>query len=140
MQTLVNIWKPRNLSLKGKITIIKTLILPQIQFFFSMIYIPEESLKTIDDLLFNYLWDNKTAKIKRTTIIDTIENGGLDMVDVYAVHITAKCGWIKRLFDVNQTKWKITMLHMIQINKNILNKNINIIRSELGKTPFHKQL
>ncbi len=40
METIINIWKPRRLSLKGKITIIKTLILPQIQFLFSMIYIP----------------------------------------------------------------------------------------------------
>ena len=37
MDELINIWKCRGLSLKGKITIIKTLILPQIQFLFSMI-------------------------------------------------------------------------------------------------------
>ena len=38
MNTIINIWKSRSLSLKGKITIIKTLILPQINFLFSMIY------------------------------------------------------------------------------------------------------
>ena len=32
MNTIINIWKSRSLSLKGKITIIKTLILPQINF------------------------------------------------------------------------------------------------------------
>ena len=32
MQKLTNIWNCRNLSLKGKITILKTLVLPQIQF------------------------------------------------------------------------------------------------------------
>ena len=38
IQTIVNIWRSRMLSLKGKITIIKTLIIPQVQFLFSMIY------------------------------------------------------------------------------------------------------
>ena len=41
--TILNIWKSRSLSLKGKITIIKTLAIPQIQFLFNMIYIPENN-------------------------------------------------------------------------------------------------
>ena len=41
LSTVLNIWKSRNLSLKGKITIIKTLAIPQIQFLFNMIYIPD---------------------------------------------------------------------------------------------------
>ena len=86
METLLNIWRSRNLSLKGKITIMKTIILPQIQFLFSMIYIPDEILDKIDKLLFNYLWDSKRSKIKRTTIIAKIEDGGLGMIDVHEVH------------------------------------------------------
>ena len=56
METTIDIWKGRNLSLKGKTIIIKTLIVPQDQFLFSMIYLDEtilEKLKTyfIDTLL-----------------------------------------------------------------------------------------
>ena len=105
METLLNIWRSRNLSLKGKITIMKTIILPQIQFLFSMIYIPDEILDKIDKLLFNYLWDCKRSKIKRTTITAKIENGGLGMIDVHEVHNASKCGWIKRLHDETNSKW-----------------------------------
>ena len=115
METLLNIWRTRNLSLKGKITIMKTLILPQIQFLFSMIYIPQDVLETIDKMLFNYLWDNKRAKIKRTTIIAKIEDGGLGMIDVHEIHNAAKCSWIKRLLDETNSKWKITTLQMLGI-------------------------
>ena len=45
MNTLTNIWQCRSLSLKGKITILRTLILPQIQFLFSMIPTPDAILK-----------------------------------------------------------------------------------------------
>ena len=83
MNTITNIWRPRCLSLKGKITIIKTLIIPQIHFLFAMIYIPENILQKIDKILFDFLWSSKPAKIKRSTIIAPIEEGGLGMVDVY---------------------------------------------------------
>ena len=45
MQKMINIWTSRNLSLRGKIMIIKALILPQIQFLFSMLYTPDQILK-----------------------------------------------------------------------------------------------
>ena len=55
MQTLLSMWRVTNLSLKGKITILRTLILPQIQFLFGLLYIPEYILKTIDDMMFQFL-------------------------------------------------------------------------------------
>ena len=77
MNTITNIWRSRHLSLKGKITIIKTLIVPQIHFLFAMICIPENSLQNIDKILFDFLWSSKPAKIKRNTIIAPVEEGGL---------------------------------------------------------------
>ena len=59
---VLNIWKGRKLSLKGKITILRTLILSQVQFLFSMIVIPEITLKELDKFIFDYLWDNKLAR------------------------------------------------------------------------------
>ena len=104
IESLINMWKPRKLSLKGKIVIIKTLLLPQIQFLFSMIQIPDNILKKIDSLLFDYLWEDKPAKVKRTTIISKVEQGGLGMIDVYEVHNAAKTGWIKRLLNESNSK------------------------------------
>ena len=57
IQTIVNIWRSKMLFLKGKITIIKTLIIPQVQFRFSMIFIPDNTLNKIDEMLFEFLWD-----------------------------------------------------------------------------------
>ena len=140
MQLLVNIWSPRNLSLKGKICIIKTLILPHVQFLFSMIYVPNYVLKQIDEMLFKFLWSNKPPKIKRDTIIARIENGGLGMTDVYAVHDTAKSAWVQRFFckNDNNAKWKI--LFKLMINVECLNKNIDPKEFILGKSDFHQQV
>ena len=140
METLINIWRSRNLSLKGKTTIIKTLILPQIQFLFSMIYIPESTIERIDKMLFNFLWDNKTPKIKKLTTIAAIEDGGLGMIDVHEVHRAAKCGWIKRLHDNTQSKWKITTQYMLAISIHALNKNLDKKVIKECKSEFHSQI
>ena len=44
--------------------------------------------KTILKLFLEFLWDDKPPKIKRSTIIASIEHGGLAMKDVYVVHTT----------------------------------------------------
>ena len=48
-----------------------------------MIYIPEQVLKKIDKILIDYLWNSKPAKIKRSTIIALISEGGMGMIDRY---------------------------------------------------------
>ena len=141
MNNLINIWKSRNLSLKGKITIIRSLILTQIQFLFSMIFVPDSLLKDIDNLLFNYVWGNKPAKIKRSKIIAPIEDGGLNMIDVFAVHATAKCGWLRRLSLGEQSlAWNKIMYSMLNISPEMLNRNIKHTEFTKSKTKFHEQI
>ena len=44
------------LSLKGKITIIKSLVISKIVNICSMIYVPRGFIKEADQLLFTFLW------------------------------------------------------------------------------------
>ena len=125
IKTLLNIWKSRKLSYKGRITIIRTLILPQVQYHFSIIEVTDKILAFLEKIFFEFLWGNKPSKIKRNNIIAPVEHGGLGMIDVYAVHSTAKCSWIRRLYDNTNAKWKITFLVMLNINIDILNKNLD---------------
>ena len=92
IQTILNIWRSRNLSLKGKITIIKTLIIPQVQFMFSTIFIPANIFEKIDKILFEFLWQSKPSQIKKSTIIAPISEGGLGMVDIFSIQQLTKVG------------------------------------------------
>ena len=114
MNTIINIWRSRNLSLKGKITIIKTLIVLQINFLFLMIYIPDNILQKLDKMLLDLVWNSKSAKVKRSTIIAPVAEIGLGMVDIYKIHATSKLSWIKRLHDQTDAKWKTVMLKQMK--------------------------
>ena len=140
MEKILNIWQSRNLSIKGKVLILKTLVVPQIQFLLGLIYVPMKTLKEIDKILFKFLWGNKPAKIKRSTIIAPVSEGGLGMIDIYSTHSAAKCSWIKRLYNNRDSKWKTSMRYMLNINSDILNKNFGEEVVKNGKTMFHKQI
>ena len=80
-----------------------------------MILIPKFIFKKIDSMLFAYLWDSKPHKIKRSSIIAPIDQGGLGMLDVDSIHIAAKCSWICRLCDDNNSKWKTLSWKLINL-------------------------
>ena len=44
---------------------------------------PENFLKKTNSLLYSFLWDDKPDKIKRETICQDYQQGGLKMINIY---------------------------------------------------------
>ena len=72
-------WRPRKLSLKGKITMLWSIALPQLLYACFTLYTPEWVMKEADKLFFLFLWSSKEPHIE-TAIIADIRNGGLRMI------------------------------------------------------------
>ncbi len=103
MKLLVETWSKRKLTLYGKITIIKSLLISQLIYHLSVLPNPDQMLlKSIDRTLFNYLWDNKPHRICKNSIIADTDLGGLKMVSVFEKCIALKTVWVKRLFCVEE--------------------------------------
>ena len=47
----------------------------------SLLVIPEQLIKEINSIIFNFIWDEKSPKIKKSTIIGEIKRGGFKMTD-----------------------------------------------------------
>ena len=56
---LLNTWKSRQLTLMGKIYVIKQLAIPKVLFPASMLRIPHGIIKEINHILFNFIWAGK---------------------------------------------------------------------------------
>ena len=97
-ENLLNMWKQRCMSIKGKITIIKNLALPQLLYATSNLAVPEWFIKKVNSTMFKFLWSANMDKVKRATIIGRTADGGLKMVDIEAMIKAQKVMWIKRLF------------------------------------------
>ena len=78
-------WKKRILTPIGKISILKALILPKLTYLLMNLPDPTDKfLKEYEQLMFQYLWGGKTNRIKKNTICNTYEKGGLKMCDIYS--------------------------------------------------------
>ena len=77
LKTTLNIWKQRNLSIKGKITIINNIALSPLIYTSSVTHTPEKAIKEINILIQNFIWNNSSAKISHKTLIQNIQHGGL---------------------------------------------------------------
>ncbi len=110
----LNIWRQRGLSLKGKITIITTLIVSKLVYISSMLYVPPWFIKSLDKLLINFVWDGKPAKIKKSTLIGDIADGGMKMPHIDSKIKALKLSWLKRLVDDGTCgRWKTLSWKML---------------------------
>ena len=80
IKNLTRIWSSRGLSIYGKITLIKSLLIPKFVYVSSLIPTPQEFVSQLNQLLFQFLW-NGPDKVTRRSAINEYSNGGLKMID-----------------------------------------------------------
>ena len=81
VKKLVNVWSSRGLSVYGKVTVIKSLIIPKFVYILSLLPAPKEIVQELNRILFKFLWKG-TDKVTRLSTINEYENGGLKMIDL----------------------------------------------------------
>ena len=109
----LNTWKRRKLTLYGKINIVKKLGLSKL-IYNAVFNVPKQYVEQINKITFNFIWDSKPAKIKRSTIIGERRKGGLKMCDFAIMEKALKIGWIKRIQNEVTFSWKIIPDVMVQ--------------------------
>jgi len=99
-------WKARDLTLFGRVLIIKSLGLSQLVYSASNISVPKEITAIIKTKLFNFRWKNKRDKIKRAGLCQDREKGGIRMTDVEIMITALMLAWIPRLLTPEMINWK----------------------------------
>ena len=106
LQTKLDMWRSRDLTLFGKVLIIKSLGLSQLIYSASILNVPEDIASTVKTKLFSFLWKNKRDKIKRTGLYQDLGRGGIRMVDIDIMFKALKLAWIPRLLTSGNQNWK----------------------------------
>ena len=98
MEKVLNAWKCRKRTLIGRINIVKTLALSKPIFNASNLYVPPHVIVEANKLIFNFIWEGKPPKLKKSTVtIGENVNGGLKMTDCGIMDIALKISWIQRI-------------------------------------------
>ena len=81
LKNTLKMWSQRNLSLYRKINIVKTLALSKLLFICIVLESSENFADEVNKIVFDFIWNYKPAKIRKTTLIKNKEEGGLNMKD-----------------------------------------------------------
>ena len=102
LKSLISNWKRRILSPIGRITIVKTLLISQMNLLFIALPNPDENfIKKLNTILYEFIWKSKTDRVKRDVMIKEHFDGGLNMINVKCFIMGLKVTWVRRLFREN---------------------------------------
>ena len=98
VNSLINVWSKRRLTLPCKITVIKSLILSKFtHLFMAPSNPPREFLKLLERTLYKFLLSNGPDRICRRNIVKNTHAGGLRMENVNEFITSLKVTWLRRL-------------------------------------------
>ena len=107
LKSTLHLWSMRDLTPIGRNVIVKTSALSQLVFLFLVLPNPPDSfIKEVETAIFNFLWSGNPDKIKRLSIINTIDEGGLKFIHVKSFMNSLKSTWIGRYCDDSTDPWK----------------------------------
>ena len=102
---------PRGLSLFGKVTVIKSLLLPKMLYVFSVLTTPGEFIKQLNTII--YKWKG-TDKIARLAAVNDLEYGGLNLIDLETYVKSSRLAWLGRIFAEGSSPWKAYINYLLK--------------------------
>ena len=141
IERLLRLWRMRNLSIAGKITIFKTLAISEIVHLALVKVIPISVILELHKIKNHFIWENGNPEIKQDTLCKDYENGGLKNVVITFKIISLHCSWVKRLYNSSIQGWKLLPLHIItpKLGKDFLYSNLYIDPKKIRQFPKYYQ-
>ena len=113
IQQIMVSWSKRNLSISGKLCIIKTFLISQFVHVMQALILPPQVLNNLNTILFRFLWKKKFTntrafeKVKRVVLCNEIDKGGLNMIDIKTMQASFVLNWAFKLLQSNGEIWSV---------------------------------
>ena len=78
LEKTLNLWKMRDLSLIGRILIVKTLGISKFVFASSIIGMEDDVVQKVERLLYSFIWQGNGSKVKKSVLVSNYDSGGVE--------------------------------------------------------------
>lgn len=106
MEGVLKMWKPRSLSLIGKVVILKSLAISKLIYVVSSSHVPSNYVRNIQQKINQFIWNDGTPKIKNSVLQKPLKDGGLKAPNFEIQLLSMRIMWIKRFLFQNNARWK----------------------------------
>ena len=96
IQRLVDNWRKRNLTIIGRVLIIKTLPISQIVHLIMFCSVPKYVVSKLEKIIYQFLWNSKVDKVKRNVITKGYDDGGIRMINIQNLIFSFRLRWLSR--------------------------------------------
>ena len=98
IQAVLDMWKNRNLSIIGRISIVNTLVASiLVHKMIVLPYMPQKYIDKIENQIMRFIWQDKKAKISKRILQANKSEGGLNLVNIRRRETSLKITWIQIL-------------------------------------------
>ena len=99
----------------------------------SLLPTPENIIKELNHLIYNFLWKGKDKVIRKSAIND-YEGGGIKMVHIESMIKSLRLAWLKRIFGDNSGALKNYLEYLLKETGGLFlfNCNYNVKDSRLS--------
>ena len=100
IKTTFTIWSARHLTLLGKITIIKSLVIPTLTCKLSLlsIEIPKKFNQELNKTLFHFIWGSNWERISRLKLGRSLGDDGANMLNIDSYFLALRLKWVNSIF------------------------------------------
>ena len=107
IEKVIKLYKWRNLTISGRITIIKMFVLPKLIPLIKVLPTPRpQLLEEIKGIINQYVWNYNRPKISHNQLVQNFELGGQKMLDFKEFCKATKITWINKIYNAtNDPMW-----------------------------------
>lgn len=105
MENICADWSKRTLSLKGKVVLINSLILPVIYFQCTMLAVSARVHSEVNRMISSFLWAGKKPKVSKNCLELPTAQGGLGLHNFKNRVASSKITWVKRAARPTREPW-----------------------------------
>ena len=113
MKAILDKWRNRNMSLAGRICILKTLVMAKLIYCVSVLPAPSKiQVKELQNLMYEFVWKGKAERISRNVLIGDYSEGGYKMPDLDLQIRALKTSWLIKASEIDGNWKEYLLLHL----------------------------
>ena len=113
MKKFTIIWTLSGLSICGKVTIVKSLLVPKLVYMSLLLPTPLHIIKQVNHTICTFLWKGKD-KVTKLSAIDNFEGDRIKMICMESLIKARRLAWLKRILNDNESTWKFCLMRLLK--------------------------
>ena len=123
------IWRGRDLSLSGRVHIIKSLGIASVLYACEMKTMERRHVDALKKMLWDFLWKGKRCTVKKEFCYLPRDKGGIGMIDFESVLKVKRIKWLIRVLKANeQENWSIIPMKFVKLFDHEFKINLFLLR------------